>query len=608
MRRALAALAILAVTVGGSFTLWADIASAQFGERITDYDISLTVDDDGDLLVEEVISYDFGSNARRGIRRFIPVRFPFDDANDRVYPIDVISVESSPGAPDDLQVTTENDNLALRIGDPDVTITGAHTYTITYRVEGALNGFPDHDELFWNAVGSEWSVPIDDVEVTVDVPGEATGVACFAGPTRSTLPCDSSSASGDSASFATSGLAPFESMTVVVGFPTGIVPTPAPILEERWTPARAFATTPATLGGLGVVAAVTIGSVVALAWRQGRDRRAVGGPVEETFGNDSGLEERVPLGGGSPSPVEFAPPDGLRPGQVGTLVDEVAHPLDVTATIVDLAVRGFLRIDEIEEPSWFGKGDWRLTELPKPGHDLHPYERTLLASLFEDGSTVELSELKGSFARNLAKVQDELYDDAVQQGWFVTRPDRIRQLWVGIGVMVVLAGAALTVAAATFTSFGLVPIPIVVAGIVLLASAGRMPHRTSRGTGVVRRVHGFRRFIDESEKERARFAERANLFSEYLPYAIVFGATEKWAKAFAGLDGQLPDTSGWYGGHGGFGLNYLAFSGAMGNFTTTTAGTIAATPAATSGSSGMSGFGGGGFSGGGGGGGGGGSW
>ncbi len=61
-----------------------------------------------------------------------------------------------------------------------------------------------------------------------------------------------------------------------------------------------------------------------------------------------------------------------------------------------------------------------------------------------------------------------------------------------------------------------------------------MPRRTAKGYAVLRHVDGFRRFIDESEKERAQFAEKKNLFSEYLPYAIVFGATEKWAHAFAG--------------------------------------------------------------------------
>ena len=73
-----------------------------------------------------------------------------------------------------------------------------------------------------------------------------------------------------------------------------------------------------------------------------------------------------------------------------------------------------------------------------------------------------------------------------------------------------------------------------------------MPQRTAKGYAVLRRTHGFRRFIEESEKERAKFAEKKNLFSEYLPYAIVFGAVDKWAKAFAGLDDQPPDTSSWY--------------------------------------------------------------
>ena len=66
-----------------------------------------------------------------------------------------------------------------------------------------------------------------------------------------------------------------------------------------------------------------------------------------------------------------------------------------------------------------------------------------------------------------------------------------------------------------------------------------------RGTAVLRHAEGFRRFIDEAEKVRARFADRKILFSEYLPYAIVFGATEKWATAFAGLDARPPDPSSW---------------------------------------------------------------
>ena len=151
------------------------------------------------------------------------------------------------------------------------------------------------------------------------------------------------------------------------------------------------------------------------------------------------------------------------------------------------------------------------------------------------------------------------------------------------------------------THVALVGIPVALAGLFLLGAAHWMPRRTAKGYGVLQRARGFKRFIDESEKERARFAEKRNLFSEYLPYAVVFHATDKWARAFAGLDGELPDAGGWYVSPYPFTL--AAFSSSMDGFTTTTAGTIASTPG-TSGSSGFSG----GFSGGGGGGGGGGSW
>ena len=111
--------------------------------------------------------------------------------------------------------------------------------------------------------------------------------------------------------------------------------------------------------------------------------------------------------------------------------------------------------------------------------------------------------------------------------------------------------------------------------------------------------------MEDREREPncgARFAERANLFYEYLPYAIVFGATDRWAKAFEGLADEATSGAGWY--LSSRPLTALAFADAMDSFAVTSAGTIASTP----GGSGSSGFSGGGFSGGGGGGGGGGSW
>ena len=489
-------------------------------------------------------------------------------------------------------------------------MTGQHTYEIEYRIRGGLNHFPDHDELNYNVTGDQWDVPIDQVNATVTLPsGSVDRTTCFAGPRGSQLLCAEHTASGSTATFSNGALGPREGMTVVVAFPTGIVPTPEPILEERWTIQRAFAVRTNTLAPAAGLLAMGALGVGAVAYKVGRDRRFVGSPTDVAFGGEGLPEQSAPLRRG-PIPVEFVPPDHLRPGQIGTLIDEQANPLDVTATIVDLAVRGYLRIEEIPKEEWFGKADWRLVKQQGDEARLLDYERTLYDALFATGDDVLLSSLKNHFATSLKLVQSGLYDDAVSEGWFTRRPDMTRNVWRGVGLVAVLAAVGITALLAWKTSFGLVGIPLVVASVVLFVGSKWMPRRTAKGYGVLQRTSGFKRFIDESEKDRAQFAERQNLFTEYLPYAIVFGATEKWARAFAGIDGQLPDQSGWYVGYGPSVFDVIVFSSLMNGFTTTTAGTMASIPAPTGGggTSGFSGFGGGGFSGGGFGGGGGGSW
>ncbi len=245
-----------------------------------------------------------------------------------------------------------------------------------------------------------------------------------------------------------SGLAPFSGVTIVVGLPKGAVPEPAPVLEERWTLGRAFAATPATLGASGLLALAAIGGVAALVWRRGRDRRFRGSQVDQVMGNPTGEHQAVPLGEADASaPVEFAPPDDMRPGQMGTLIDEQANMLDVSATIVDLAVRGYLLIQEIPKEGWFGKPDWRLIRLEKPDDDLLTYERRLLTGLFRDGTEVTISELKNTFAERLEGVQESMYADAVERGWFSERPDKVRVEVEAAGVVALIAAAAVHVRA-----------------------------------------------------------------------------------------------------------------------------------------------------------------
>jgi len=384
-------------------------------------------------------------------------------------------------------------------------------------------------------------VPIERATVRVTTPAPITDVACFEGGFGSHTACSQAEQAGSVADFSQDNLGPSENVTVVAGFAKGAVPAPVPVLVDRFSFSRsfhrAFAVTPATLGISALLLVAILAALARLAWVTGRDRRSVGSPVDVAFateGPEEGVGPSFHPFGGTVTPVELVPPDGLRPGQVDTLVDEVANTLDVTATIVDLAVRGYLRIDEI-----------------------------------------------------------------TKKGWFVGRPDEIRRRWRIIGIVAIAVSLVVLLLLAVLTPIALVGLPLVVGAVLVLVGAGHMPRRTAKGTGVLRRVEGFRRFIDESEKERARFAEEQHLFSEYLPYAIVFGATEKWARAFAGLEAELPAPT-WYGGPDSFSL--VGFSHSIDGFAVTTAGTITSSPVSSgSGSSGFSG----GFSGGGGGGG---SW
>jgi Predicted membrane protein (DUF2207) len=581
--------------------LLAGPAGAQSAEVIRDYRVEIRILSDGDLRITETIDYDFGSQLRHGIFRTIPTRFPYDDVNDRVFPIEDIKVRSD--APEDIEISEEGSLTTIRIGDPDVEISGRHTYTLTYRVEGALNAFTDHDELFWNAIGDEWQASIARAHVTVRAPGAIQRVACFQGYEGSTEPCAVAEFEGPKARFSPGrSLIPYEGMTVVVAIPKGTVPQPGPILEERWSMARAFGVNAGTVIASLAVLAILGGALFRMWSREGRDRRFLGSPIDQVLGTTTGEDEAVPLGeGDAEAPVEFAPPGGVRPGQIGTLIDERANVIDVTATIVDLAGRGFLLIQEIPDRGLFSKADWNLIRLEKGETELLPFEKKLLEGLFRDGNEVKVSELKTTFSERLHGVERSLYEDAMREKWFRTRPDQVRTRWAGRGALLAVVGGALTFVLARWTHWGLVGIPVIIAGIALALMARRMPARTAKGTAMLRRIRGFRRVIATAETHMSRWAEEENVFTRYLPYAIVFGLTKKWAKAFEDL-GLQADTSSWYVGPHAF--TAMAFADSIDGFAVTTGGTLASTPA----SSGSSGFGGGGFSGGGGGGGGGGSW
>jgi hypothetical protein len=408
-----AVMSAIAAVVLASILAAPRAASAQTGaERITSYDTGIAIQRDGSILVTERIVYNFGSNQRHGIIREIPVRFRYNGSYDRIYRVDVRSVHSY--APDQYTVENNGSYVSIRIGNPDLTVTGEQTYWITYLVRGSLNAFTNHDELYWNAVGNQWDVPIDQATVRVSAPAAVTRAACFAGPSGSTGSCQQAGIANGVAHFTQAGLGPHEGLTVVVAIPKGVVAAPGPILRERWSLQQAFALTPVSGGVSGLLAILVILGAVVLV--RGRDRQYSRSAAPVVDGTPAPAEEAVPLSGHDEPAMESAPPEDVHPGQAGTLLDGVANPRDVTGTIVDLAVRGYLRIEEVPESS---SRDWLLVRLDK-ADGLLDYEQILLDGLFEGPAaayrktSTQLSELGPEFAGSLKQAQDALYADVAK--------------------------------------------------------------------------------------------------------------------------------------------------------------------------------------------------
>jgi uncharacterized membrane protein YgcG len=309
--------------------------------------------------------------------------------------------------------------------------------------------------------------------------------------------------------------------------------------------------------------------------------------------------------------VQFEPPPGLRPGQLGTLIDEKADPRDVTATIVDLAVRGYLRIDEAGEAGglWKKQQDYAFVKIRESDGAMVVYETLLFEALFKGRDQVKLSELQTTFSSSMMSVQSQLYSNVTGLGWFKRNPKSARGAWAAVGI-VLLAPAFFGIF--WFVELGwsvLIPLAVMVLGIAVLATTGRAPARTAEGTRILTQAQGFELFLETADGNQLRYEEGHDIFSRYLPFAIAFGVADKWAKKFEDLAKQGADlpTPTWYHGAamGSFWANSQGFGDRMSNFASFA---DAAISAPTPGSSGGSGFSGGGSSGGGGGGGGGGGW
>lgn len=568
--------------------------------RITDYDVTATVDATGGLThVQLDLAFDFANDPGHGPYVTLPLRQEIEGDPDHWRMLDVTlgEVSSPSGADATVQTQEESGNLLIRLGSEGRTFTGVQRYRIDYAIRGLIatdQAQSGLDEFNWNVVGPGWEVPIENATASVTGPVDVVRTSCFRGAGYS-VPCEQAAFDGRTATFSQSGLGEGDPLQITAGFPAGTFTGAEPRFTTRFHIGNMFPVTPVT-GGLTAVL-----SVLGLGWLFRRTRRGARDQVYLglTPGMTPAPGQQATIGEGTaraPVAVQFQPPADARPGELGVLTDNTADNTDITATMMDLAVRGYLKIEQT------GKKDWTFTRLAT-SQGLVGYEQHIFEGLFRNGPVVETDDLKDkSYADLLSGTRSRMYDRVTKElHWFTRNPSTVRVLAVMGGIGLVGVGAVAGVLLG-FVGFGLVGLAGVLTGIGVLIANNRFGARTADGSAVLAQTKGFELYLSTAEADQIRFEEGIDVFSRYLPYAVIFGVAERWTKVFAELEaqGRYTPTTGWYVGYG-YGTTLSPdFASSMDHLASQMSSSLQHATAASSGGSGFSG--GGGFGGGGGGG------
>ena len=562
---------------------------------IKKYNSDIQIQSDGTVKVKETIEVNFNVE-KHGIFRDIPLVYQTPDGQDYFTKLDIKSITRD-GKKEDYEDSRQGSYRNLKIGNADKTITGPHTYTIEYIATGVLSPYDNYDELFWNTTGNYWDVPIERVSGVVKIEeGSLQDALCYEGYEGYDTNCNIKRTSEKSFTYeSTRPLSSGEGVSIVASFPKGTVPILA--VEQPMSLVDQLKSPQFQIAFLVAIVLSTFGVLIHWA-RRGRDFIFLGKYIL----NPNAKTVIRPLTYRDTVVVEYTPPENLRPAEVGVIADERADTLDVTSSIIDLAIRGYLKIKEIPKSWMFGKVDYELTRTKKTPDELKSYEKELLSGLFKSGNTTKVSDLKTKFYQDLARVKDKLYADVIRQEYFPNNPAHIKGIYLTIFIILTAVVTSLLILNGT----RLYPSPVITgitlgllpAGILGIALSRSMSRRTAKGAEMARRIKGYRLFLSQVEKHRQKFFEDKNLFNEILPYAIVFGLTDKIAKAAKDM-GVKPNTPSWYTGASAF--HATTFAHNVSNFSSSVGSSIASTPSS-------SGFSSGGSSGGGFGGGGGGSW
>jgi uncharacterized membrane protein len=568
--------AALLLSGGGAWHLAAQERSLEL-ER---FHADIEVQADGDIEVLESISIRFRGRWN-GIFRTIPVEYR--RANGLQYRL-FLEVEGVTGeSGEELWYKESRDGVSRKL---QIRVPGAEdatrTVNIRYNIPNALRFFDEHDELYWNVTGTEWPFAIRSASALVTLPDAARGrrANAFVGHYEAS---DRGVVEEIEEGFyfeAGRSLSMREGLTIAVAWEPGVVARPGFLsrlllfLRSNWLFALPFAS-------------------LAAMYRIWRAR-----------GRDPALRPIVP---------RYEPPDGLSPAEAGTLVDNRPDLRDVTAAVVDLAVRGYLRIEEEQRDRLLGSEiDYRFVMMRDPAswRELHSHEKALLSALFTDGNrdSVRMSDLEDEFYQDLSGIKDGIFARLLELGLYDRRPDHVLATWLVIGFVVLIVGifGAVALSNALFLSTGWSILAAALTAAPVLGFAIVMPARTLRGSKKLEEVLGFQEFLDRVESDRyRRMIDSPELFERYLPYAMALGVDRKWAQAFEDIYREPPQ---WYVGTYPHGFRTTAFVAGMSDWSARVGSAMVSQPRSAGGSGFGGGAGGGGFSGGGFGGGGGGGW
>ncbi len=537
--------------------------------RIANFNDVISIGGDGSALIYERITLVFDGEWH-GIHRIIPVNYPGPNGTNYTLFFKVQSVTDGEGHKLNYESSDENGNRDLKIYIPGALDT-TRTVEIAYLVRNGIRYFDDHDEFYWNVTGNDWPVPIDHVTATVTLPSAAAGslrAQAFTGVYGSTEGQATTQIKGSEVAFETTNPLPMRGgMTVDIYIPKGILREPGAFTRVMWF-----------LGGNPIVFLpfLTLGVMFALWWYKGRDP-------------DPGL---------SVAPM-YEPPKDISPAEAGTLLDDTIHPRDITSTLVDLAVRGYVKIEEtVEKGLVFQHKDYTFHLLiPKnQWRGLQPHESVMLSNVFAGGDVTPLSSLRNRFYTALPTIRSDIKSQLRGKGMYLLDPDSANgySIAAAFAIGIVLAVLQYVGWFDFFSSFALFLISVLVSAVIWWLFARQMSAKTVKGGQTRVEILGFQEFMNRVDADRLKRMP-PDTFEKYLPYAMALGVEHQWAQAFAGIV-QNPPT--WYASPGGYtGFNPVFFSSSMRGMASDMNQVFVSAPRA---SSTGSGFGGGGFGGGGG--------